>query len=511
MNPVNSRIAKNTVLLYIRLFITVLVGLYTSRVILSVLGASDYGVYNVVGGIVAMLSFLNSAMVAASQRFLSFELGKDNHSDIKKVFSTSFYIHLTIAILVLMLAEVIGVWFVNTQLNIPDSRMHAANWVFQSSIVIFLLTIITVPYNACVIAHEHMNVFAIVSIVEACLKLGLVLLLQYVATDKLVLYSLLMILVSFSSCSVYFIYSKIKFEECKRLVRLDKNKYKEMFSFAGWNIFGNIGSSFKEQCVSIVINIFCGTVVNAARGIATQVNTIVNSFAANIIMAINPQITKQYASGDITGSMRLVYACAKYSFFMLMLIAIPVFININYLLRVWLVEVPEFSASFLIVILLVSLIYSLTAPVTTALQATGRIKAFQIGVCLIMMIDVPAAYMLLKFGYSPVIAVIPSLLTNTLALIYRFFLIKKYIPQYNTQDYYVGVVLRCLLIFTISFILCYLTSKLFQEGVIRLIFASFIAIIEMCFIIYFLGLSKQEREEGKEMIYSRVHLIKTKL
>ena len=507
---VNSRIAKNTLFLYCRMFVTVLVGLYTSRVVLQVLGVSDYGVYNVVGGVVSMLAFLNAAMVAASQRFISFELGRGNTSDIQTVFSTSFHIHLIIAVIVFLLAEGVGVWFVNTQLNIPYGRLEAANWVFQSSMIIFLLTIITVPYNSSVIAHEHMNVFALVSILEVCLKLFFVILLKHIGSDKLILYSLFMVLVCLISCTIYFIYSRLNFKECRRIQRPNKDKFKEMFSFAGWNIFGNIGSSFKEQCVSIVINIFGGTAVNAARGLAIQVNGSVNTFASNIVMAINPQITKQYASGDVVRSKRMVFACAKYSFFMLMLIVIPIIINIDYILSVWLVEVPEYSASFLTIILLVSIIYSLSAPISTALQATGKIKKFQIGVCLIMLVDIPAAYFILKSGYSPVIAVLPSLITNFVALIYRFYLIRSYVSEYSAREYYIGVVLRSLLVFICCVSICIPLSLMFNEGLYRLVFSSFLSIIIMGGIIYTLGLTKQEKQIGLSFVLLKINAFKNK-
>jgi O-antigen/teichoic acid export membrane protein len=504
MNTVNSRIAKNTALLYVRMVFIVLIGLYTSRIVLSVLGVSDYGIFNVVGGVVSMLAFLNSAMVAASQRFISYELGRGEDSEINVVFSTSFYIHLTIALIVFVLSEAVGIWFVNTHLNIPDTRMVAANWVFQASIIIFILTIITVPYNSSVIAHEHMSVFAIVSIVDAILKLVLIVFLKYIPTDKLILYSILMIGVSFVDFLIYFIYSRKNFAECRKIVKPATKKFKEMFSFAGWNVFGNIGSSFKEQCVSIVINIFCGTAVNAARGVAIQVNNIVNTFSSNVVMAINPQITKQYAAGDIGGSKKLVFASAKYSFFMLMLIAIPVYINKDYLLDLWLVEVPEYSSSFLAVILLVSLIYSLSAPITTALQATGRIKIFQIGVSSIMLLDIPAAYLLLKIGFSPVIAILPSLATNTLCLIFRFSLIRRYIPQYNLHEYYIGVVLRSLVVFVISFILCLALSNLFRESFLKLLLTTLTSIIIMTCMICGLGLTDSERKKGVSLVVNRL-------
>ena len=397
----NKRIAKNTLLLYIRMFLIIIVGLYTSRIVLNTLGVTDYGIYNVVGGIVSMLAFLNSAMVAASQRFISFELGIGNLEKLKKVFCTSVSIHIALAVIILLIAESIGLWFVNTHLNIPLERMTAANWVYQCSILTLILTVVSVPYNSCIVAHEHMKAFAYVSIVEAVLKLLIVYILLVENVDKLILYAILVASVALIVRIIYGIYCKRHFEECSYRFVFDRKLFKEMFAFAGWSVIGNLGFSFKDQGSNIILNLFFGTAVNAARGIAMQVNGILSNFSNNFTMALNPQITKQYAAGDVESSMKLVYAGCRYSFYLLLLITIPVMINREYLLKLWLGNVPEYTSQFLMLVLISTLINVMASPIVTALQATGRIKVFQITICIIMLSELPLAYLILKNGGKP--------------------------------------------------------------------------------------------------------------
>ena len=316
----NKRIAKNTLLLYFRMLLTIAVGLYTSRVVLNTLGVSDYGIYNVVGGIVSMLAFLNSALTAASQRFIAFELGRGDLSKLRKIFCTSVTIHATLAVIIFIIAETIGLWFINTHLNIDANRMVAANWVYQFSIFTFMLTVLSVPYNSCIVAHEHMNAFAYISILEVTLKLLIVYLLLVINYDKLTTYGILVFAVALVVQLTYGIYCKRHFEECAYHFILDKKLFKEMFSFAGWSVVGNLGFSFKDQAANVILNLFFGTVINAARGVALQVNGIIAGFSTNFMMALNPQITKQYASGEIESSMKLVYAGSRFSFFYLLLL-----------------------------------------------------------------------------------------------------------------------------------------------------------------------------------------------
>lgn len=488
-----QRIAKNTVLLYARMFLTIIVGLYTSRVVLSVLGVSDYGVYNVVGGIVAMLSFLNFALTAASQRFISFSLGKGSLDELRNVFSTSVSIHALLAFILFLLAETAGLWFVNTQLNIDESRMAAANWVYQFSILTFMTTIISVPYNSCIVAHERMKAFAYISILEALLKLAIAFCLYWGGGDKLILYGALVFGVALVIRICYGIYCKRNFAECHYRFVLDKGLFRRMFSFAGWSILGSMGFSFKDQASNVILNIFFGTTVNAARAISLQVSAIINSFSANFTIALNPQITKQYASGNITESQSLVYSGARYSFYLLMMVAIPFIINIDYVLKLWLGHVPEYTSIFTIVSLLAALLYAMSNSVTTALQATGKIMAFQIGIFILMMAELPAAWILLKAGMPPYVAVYPTVVTNFMALFFRMALLKKFVPSYSLRTYTFSVFFRCAIVFAISFMISATIKGWFDDTLLGLLVNATLSVIVCAVVIYLIGATKTER------------------
>ena len=489
----NKRIAKNTLLLYFRMFIMMAIGLYTSRIVLNTLGISDYGIYNVVGGIITMLSFLNAAMVASSQRFISYELGRNDVQRLKNVFSTSVSIHLLIALIALLLGETIGLWFINNQLNIEASRMTAANWVYQCSILTFMVNVISVPYNSCIVAHEKMSAFAYIGIVEAILKLLIVFLLWISPFDKLIIYAILLLLVSILTRSCYTIYCKRHFEECTYNFHLNKELFKKMFSFAGWSVLGNLGFSFKDQISNIILNIFYGTTLNAARGIGIQVSTIVNTFSSNFSMALNPQITKQYAAGNEDESRKLVYAGSRYTFYLLTLISIPIIINVDYILDLWLGTVPEYTSYFLILSLTTSLLYSISGTVTTALQATGKIKVFQIGICILMLSELPIAYLLLHYGFPPYSVMYPTIISYTIAIFFRFYLIRRMIPAYKFRYYITNVLTRCCVIFAISWILSYYATKNIEQNFTGLIISTVITLIIILFTIYIAGINTSER------------------
>ncbi len=497
-----KRIAKNTALLYVRMIFVIVVGLYTSRVVINALGVSDYGVYNVVGGIVSMLAFLNTAMTAASQRFISYELGGGDKNKLNKVFCTSVNIHLLIALVIFVLAETIGLWFVNTELNIESDRITAANWVYQFSIVTFMLTVWSVPYNSCIVAHEHMNAFAYIGIVDVVLKLGIALLLSWSDFDKLILYALLIFVISLIIRLAYGLYCKIHFEECRYRFVWDKELFKKMFSFAGWSVLGNLGFSFKDSVSNIILNIFFGTTVNAARGIAMQVNGMIISFSHNFSMSLYPQITKQYAAGNVEASKSLVYAGARYSFYLMMIICIPFLINMDYVLGLWLGVVPEYTGIFLALTLMGSLIYALAGTLTTALQATGNIKVFQIGISIIMLAELPAAYVLLKMGYPPYSAMCPSLVTYTIAVFFRLYLLKHLVPVYDYKYYTIFVFLWPISIFVICYLLCHCMRCYFEDGFATTILTSSLSIIIILLVIYFIGITNIERLTVNKKILS---------
>lgn len=476
------------------MFIIMAVGLYTSRVILKVLGISDYGVYNVVGGIITMIAFLNSAMVASSQRFISYELGRGDFERLNKVFSTSVNIHLTICLIAVLFGETFGLWFVNTQLNIPEGRMTAANWVYQASIVTFLINVMSVPYNSAIVAHEKMSAFAYISFLDVTLKLLIVYMLIIIPTDKLISYSVLMVCVGLIIRSCYVVYCKRHFKECTYHFINDKYLFKEMFAFAGWSVLGNLGFSFKDQLSNVILNLFYGTTLNAARGIGMQVTGVVNMFANNFTMALHPQITKQYASGDIDASRKLVYAGSRYSFYLLTLISVPVFLNIDFILKLWLEIVPQYTNLFVIFSLGTAMIYAMSNCVTIAIQATGRIKWFQIGICIIMLSELPIAWVLMELGYPPHAVMWPSLFTYSFALLFRFFLICRYVEGYVVKDYLVNVVLRCLLVFSSSYFVSFILCKQMKDNIIGFILSSVFSVLIVVTFVWFFGIYEGERK-----------------
>lgn len=503
--PDKGRIAKNTVLLYIRMSLVLFVGLYTSRVVLNTLGVSDYGVYNVVGGFVAMLSYLNAVFISTTQRFISFTLGEDNLKKLKTVFSSAVVIHYCIAIIIFLFAETVGLWFVNSKLQIDPNRMVAANWVYQCSVILLMFTIISVPYNACIIAHEHMHVYTYVSIVEVLLKLTAVVLLAYSPVDKLVTYAVALLIIAILVRFVYVIYCKKQFAECKFNFKYDKQLFREMFSYSGWSFFGTLGFSFKDQFSNVIMNLFLGTTINAARGICNQVTGTIEAFSNSILVAITPQITKQYAANNVEESKKLVYMGARLSFFLMTIIVVPCVINLDYLLKLWLITVPEYSSSFIKISLVIALIYSINSPASTAIEATGDIKKFQIGVSLIMLAELPLAYLFLKLQYPPYVALLPGILTMLVALIFRISLLKKIYSGYSFKYYLVNILLRgfiiCLFCLAVSY---FIKSLMGEEGIVVFLLSSLISVVLTSVVIYFVGLEDKERSFINRLVKTKL-------
>jgi O-antigen/teichoic acid export membrane protein len=487
------------------MFITMGVGLYTSRVVLNTLGITDYGIYNVVGGIINMAAFLNTAMVQASQRFLAFELGCNDKNKLHKVFCTSVSIHALIALITLFIGETIGLWFVNARLNIPEERMIAANWVYQASIISFIITVLSVPYNACIVAHEKMSAFAYISILEVVLKLIIVFMLLLLPFDKLIIYSILLVIVYLIIRAVYTIYCKRNFEECTYHFFIDKKIFYKMFTFAGWSVIGNLGYSFRDQFSNVVLNIYYGTTLNAARGIAFQVNTIVTGFSSNLLMSVSPQITKQYANGNIDESRKLIYMSSRYCFYLLMLISIPVIANSDYILSLWLGTVPKYASIFLNITLLSSLLYTLSNPVTIGIQATGHLKWFQIGICIIMFLDFVLSWFLLANGWPPYFAMWPSVLTNAIALVFRFWLIQNYIPGFIGKEYYIQTCFRSLMVFLISYLLTKELCMVYNRHFITLVLSSVLSVFICILVIYLIGINNQERKFVHKVIRGYIY------
>lgn len=498
----NSRIARNTGVLYVRMLLIMAVNLYMSRVVLDVLGVEDYGIYNVVGGIVMMFSFMNGAMVAASQRFITYELGTGTLLRRRKVFSISVCIHALIAGLIFLLAETIGIWFLNEQLNIPEVRMTAANWIYQCSILSFMVSVLIVPYTASVIAHERMNVYAYVGIMDVALKLSVTFLILWIRWDKLILYAVLLLTVVMINGFVYTVYCKRHFRSCRFDLKLcrDRKLFRDMFSFAGWSFVGNFGFSAKDYGVNILINLFFGPAVNAARALAYQVSGAINAFVSNFHMAMNPQITKRYAVGERDAMVDLVERGSRYSFFLLAIIVVPVLIRTPYILGLWLKEVPEFSIQFLRLVLLMALVNSMTVPLVTAIQATGHIKKFQIVIASIMLVDLPLSYLILKLGAPPYAVMYIAIGTAVVGLLARLSLLAALI-QINVRRFVLSVYMRCTGVFTAIYLPMMFASQHMPRNFVGLILLCMLSLLWSALILFFGGCKKDERE----FVMKRIH------
>lgn len=500
----NKRIAKNTLLLYFRMLFLMAVSLYTSRVVLNALGVEDFGIYNVVGGIVAMFTVLSGSLSAAISRFITYELGKENQENLNKIFSSAVTIQLGLAGIILLLAESIGLWFLNFKMNIPISRMEAANWVFQFSIFTFAINLISVPYNASIIAHERMSAFAYISILEAIGKLTIAFLIAISPMDKLTFYAILICVVAFIVRLTYGNYCKRHFSECTYHFSWDKQLLKQMFGFAGWNFIGASSAILRDQGGNIVINLFCGPTVNAARGIAFQVNNAVNQFVTNFMTALNPQITKSYASGDKEYMMTLIFQGARLSFYMLFLLSLPILINTHYILTLWLKMVPEHAIAFVQLTLIFALSESISQPLITAMLATGKIRNYQIIVGGLQMMNLPISYIFLRIGFFPEIVIIIAIIISQSCLIARLLMLRKMI-NISLKKYMKKVYCNIITVMIISSIIPFMLTINNDETFLTFILQSFITIACTIITIYYIGCSKSEKLFIKNKLQKIVH------
>jgi len=488
----NKRIAKNTLLLYFRMIITMLVSLYTIRLVLNTLGVVDYGIYNVVGGIVVMFSFLSGTMASASQRFFAFELGRNDILQLKKLFSLTVIIYFIIALIVLLVSETIGLWFLNYKMIIPVERMEAANWIYQFAILSFLVTIITIPYNAAIIAHENMKIFAYVSIIEVSLKLVIVYLLILFSFDKLILYSILLF---GTTCIVTFIYRTIckrNYEECVYFFYWNRSLFRTLISYSGWNLFGSVAWVLNSQGINILLNLFFGPVVNASRAIAYQVSSTVFQFVSNFITAVNPQITKYYATNEKDQMMKLVFQSSKLSYFLLFILSMPVLLETNFILTLWLKQIPEYAVLFLRLVVIIALIDSLSFPLMTAAQATGKVKYYQIVVGGMLLFNLPVSYLFLNLGYEPQVTMYISILISSISLFLRLLMLRTMIGLI-IKNFFKYVLVAVFSVSVVSYILPLILIFNFNDGFFRFFAVGFSGLITSIGSIYLFGISINER------------------
>lgn len=503
----NKRIAKNTLMLYLRLFITMAVGLFTSRVVLNTLGISDYGINNVVAGFVSMFSLLTGSLSAAIGRFINVSLGKGDIKRLKTVFSSSVTIMLLMSAVILVLAEPISIWFLNNKMNIPEGRMYAANWVLQFSLLSFVVNLISVPYNATIIAHEKMNVYAYMSIFDVTMKLIIVYMLYISPFDKLITYSFLFLCVGILDRIIYGIYCGRNFVEAHYHFVFDKSLLKDMGEFAGWNLFGSGAYLFNTQGVNIVTNIFFGVTANAARGVANQVEGIVKQFVTNFTTAINPQIMKSYAKGDMDYLYSLVCRGAKFSYLLMLLFVVPFMFETETILRLWLKNYPPEAPIFLRLSMIGTLFDMLGNSTANAAWATGRIKKYYMYVATIGCLVFPLSWALFALGCPAYTSYIVFMIVYFILIFIKVNIIRGLI-NFNPMMFYKDVLGRVLPTTIVSFIIpgiIYFSMQpsLLRTGVVILV-SGFSTIISILYI----GMTKHEREKTIEMAFRKIRFNK---
>ena len=488
----NKRIAKNTLFLYMRMLLIMGVTLYTSRVVLQVLGVEDFGIYNVVGGIVVLFTFVNNAMVTSTQRFLNYELGHGDSEAVRRVFSASVTIHLGIALLTFVLAETVGLWFLEHYIQYPSDREWAVTLTYQFTILSTCINVVRTPYNAAIIAHERMSFYAYSSVIEAVLRLLIVYLLALASWDRLIFYAFLMFVVLVLITVCYYLYCRRSFAVCLYRFFWDKGLYRSLLGFSGWSLFGGVANLGASQGLSILLTLFFGVTVNAAMGIANQVQSAVYSFVGNFQTAFNPQIVKSYASGDRGYFIDLIMRTSKYSYYLLYVISLPLYLCCEEVLALWLGEVPTYTVSFCRWMILFSLLDAIQGPLWISVQATGNIRNYQILMGIMILSNVPISYLFFRLGYVPEVALGIKVVMNVLIYIVRL-LYLKYLFSFPTNSYLRKVVFRSIIVTAISYELVCFSSLNISFPIIKIVSSIISSLLSVGVLFYFIGLDRSER------------------
>lgn len=479
-------------LLYVRMLFIMAVQLFTSRVVLNTLGVVDYGLYNVVGGVVTMFAFLNGAMVTSTQRYITFELGKGNLQRLKEVFTTCVQIHLIISLLIIFLGETIGLWFLYEKMVIPEERFTAAMWVYQLSVLTMCVQVMSVPYNSDIVAHEQMGVFAVISVIEVVLKLAVVYMLVIGDFDKLVLYAILIAVIQLLIRFFYTHYCNRHFLESRLIRTFDKQLALEMGKFMGWNIWGNLAATLFGTGINLLLNVFFGPVVNAARAIAMQVETAIANFSSNFLMAVNPQITKLYAQDDLKDMHKLIFRASKFTFFLMLALSLPVIMETEVILTAWLKIVPDFTVIFLRLLLAIVTIDAVARPLMIAAAATGDVKLYQSLIGGILLSIVPIAYIVLKLGGSPESVYVVHLVICIIAFLTRLWIVRPMI-KLSVRQYFSNVVLPCFGVMAVSVILSLFLKNTLPIGLFSSIIVCISSALFVLLLSYIIGLTNNER------------------
>ena len=500
----NKRIAKNTMYLYLRMFVILIVSLFTSRVILQVLGVSDYGIYNIIGGVVVLFSFINGALTAATQRYLNFYIGRNDLQKTHDVFCMSMNIYIVLSCVFLILAETVGLWFVNTQLNVPYGRMYAANWIYQFTVFSFMLNLTRIPYNASLIAYEKMDFYAYLSLLDVILKLGIVYLLYISPIDKLIAYGFLFMLTDLIDNIIYRIYCKNKFETASYHWIWDKSMFKELLSFSSWSLFGNAANVVAQQGLNILVNVFYGVTLNAALGIANQVASKVVQFFSNFQTAFSPQIVKYYAEGQEEEFFKLIFRTSRLSYFLMLLISFPLILKIDVILKLWLVEVPQYTCIFCQLILIFYLIESLSGPLWMSIQATGDIRNYQILMSVLIFANIPFINICLKTG-MPVwtvwgVRILIDIITFIVRCIYLKGKIHLPLNKY-AKNVLFPVFLSTIMVLPLPIIF----EQTVDNGYVNFIGSIILSLVCTTIITFYVGLKQNERQKIVAIIKRKIN------
>lgn len=488
-----QRIARNTLMLYVRMLFLMFIGLYTSRVVLSTLGVTDYGIYGVVGGVVALFSVISGSLSAAITRFITFEMGKGTEARLKNVFSSAATVQLILALLVVVIAEPLGIWFIENEINMPPDRHDAAHWVFQFSLLTFVINIISIPYNASIIAHERMSAFAVIGVLEGLAKLAVAFLIMYSPIDRLVYYAILMCVVAVGVRMAYSVYCRRHFPECRYTFMWEPDLLRQMFAFAGWNFIGAASGTLRDHGGNVLINIFCGPVANAARAVSVQLGGAVQSFVSNFMTAVNPQITKSYAAQEKEYALSLVFRSSRYSFYLLYMLALPVLFNAGYILDLWLEDVPARSENFVCLALLLSLSECLSYPLVTLMLATGNIRNYQLIVGGLQLMNLPVSYLVLKAGAPPESIIVVAIVISQICLFARLLLLKG-MTGLSASGFIKAVYLRVAAVFIVSGSVIYLISYMLKSDFVSFVISCIVCIAVNTAGIWLIGIDNEERK-----------------
>lgn len=496
----NSIIAKNTVFLYARMLLVLVVGLYTSRVVLNVLGASDFGVYSVVAGFVSLFSFLNASFSTSIQRFYNYEGGKNGDDGYTRVFSVGIRVHIILSIIIFVILETFGLWYINNVMVMPHERLISANIIFQVSILSLLLVIIQIPFIGAIIAKERLDFFALVSIIEVILRLVFILLLPFIPFDKLITYAIVQTLTSVICFVLYVGYAKRKIPSLHLIKGIDKPLLKSILSFSGWTLIGSFAFIFKGQGVNMVLNSFFGTIVNAASGIAYQVNNAISSFSSNIGMSFRPQLVESYAQERYSRTYNLFLTQSKVCYSFILMLITPLILEMDYVLRLWLGDVfPEETIIFTSLVLIDTLVNSLVAPMTQVVFATGKIQKYQVVTALINIVLVPLCWIFLKLGYPAWIAFLLMVLTSLGCLIFCLFMMHSVFP-FSYREYFMRIILPCLIMTAVIPLLLIQINNLLDTSFFKLIIESLSSIVLTSLLLYFLLFSGAEKNLAKQFL-----------